>query len=82
MQIERKDTENFDEEFYQMCIEDNLIIFEFTSNQQEKIPKMSMDDLNKIVFSKLKLNKACDIYKLTVEHIRNAGPVAAPLVIS
>ena len=37
---------------------------------------MMMNDLLKILFSKLKLNKACDVYQLTVEHIRNAGPVA------
>ena len=70
---ERKDTTNFDENFYQMCIEDNMVIFDFTSDQREKIPKMTQADLEKIVFSKLKLNKACDIYKLTVEHVRNAA---------
>ena len=35
-----------------------------------------MEELQKIVFSKLNLNKACDVYKLTVEHIRNVGPIA------
>ena len=29
--------------------------------------------MKKIIFQKLKLNKACDIYELTVEHLRHAG---------
>ena len=29
-----------------------------------------------MLFSRLKLNKACDVYQLTVEHIRNSGPLA------
>ena len=73
---DRKDMTNFDNEFYKMCIEDNMIIFDFTSNQHDKIPIMTIDNLKKLIFSKLKLNKACDVYKLTVEHIRNAGPTA------
>jgi hypothetical protein len=38
-------------------------------------------DLKDIVFKKLKLNKACDIYKLTVEHLRNSGDETLSLVL-
>ena len=34
---------------------------------------MSMENLRNILFKRLKLNKACDVYKLTVEHLRNVG---------
>ena len=41
---DRKDMTNFDNEFYKMCIEDNMIIFDFTSNQLDKIPLMTIDN--------------------------------------
>ena len=34
---------------------------------------MTLNVLKDIVFQKLKLNKACDVFMLTVEHLRNAG---------
>ena len=71
-----KDDPKFCDSFYKTTVEDNFIIFDFTKDQQIKIPHMTIDDLHKIMFSKLKLNKACDVYQLTVEHIRNAGPIA------
>ena len=64
---------NFDETFYKMCIEDNQIIFEITSRQGINLPLMSLLDLKNILFKKLKLNKACDINMLTVEHLRFCG---------
>ena len=43
---ERKDTTNFDENFYQMCIEDNMVIFDFTSDQREKMVVGNLPDDN------------------------------------
>ena len=34
---------------------------------------MELSDLKDILHKRLKLNKACDIYKLTVEHLRYCG---------
>ena len=34
---------------------------------------MQLADLKDILFKRLKLNKACDVYKLTVEHLRYCG---------
>ena len=34
---------------------------------------MQFSDLKDILFKKLKLGKACDVFMLTVEHLRNAG---------
>ena len=67
------DNKHFDNEFYKMSILDNLIIFEITANEDLKIPHMNLNQLKDIIFKKLKLKKACDVYKLTVEHLRYAG---------
>ena len=56
-----------------MFVRDNMIIFDITTKNELKIPHMNLTELKKILFQKLKLNKACDVYKLTVEHLRNAG---------
>lgn len=56
-----------------MCEEDNQIIFELTSEDQIEIPHMELSQLKDIIFKRLKLNKACDIFKLTVEHLRNCS---------
>ena len=69
----------FDKEFYELCVLDNLYIFDFKVKEYEniaKIPNMTMDDLNRILSKKMKLNKACDFYRLTVEHLRNCGQSA------
>ena len=67
------DTEDhIDHEFYQMCVKDNMMIFEITKDGVT-IPQMTLQNLKDIIFRKLKLNKAPDIYKLTVEHLRYAG---------
>ena len=41
---------------------------------------MKFEDLEKILCKEMKLKKACDIYKLTVEHLRYCG-YQAKLVI-
>jgi hypothetical protein len=64
----------FDNSFYNMCVEDNIIIiFELSSREEVRIPHMQVSDLKDILFKKLKLGKACDVFMLTVEHLRNAG---------
>ena len=52
---------HFDQGFYRLCKLDNLYIFEITNNSEFKIPTMSLQDLNRIIFSKTKLGKACDV---------------------
>ena len=71
----RTDGENseFENEFYKVCKLDNHYIFEFKGDEAVKIPEMKLKDLEKILNNKMKLNKACDIYKLTVEHLRFSG---------
>ena len=60
-------------EFYKMCEQDNMIILEISQHENLKIPHMNIQNLTDILFKRLKLNKACDIYKLSVEHLRYAG---------
>ena len=64
-----------------MCVLDNMIIFDIACQEAIIIPHMKIQDLKDIVFKKLKLNKACDIYKLTVEHLRNSGDETLSLVL-
>ena len=79
----RNDTSDFDNEFYKTCLEDNMIIFDFTEKQNDIIiPKMEMSDLENIIFKKLKTGKASDVYRLTVEHLRNCGPAALDHVLT
>ena len=66
-------TTTFDDSFYNMCVEDNIIIFELSSQDKIRIPHMQISDIKTILFQKLKLGKACDLYMLTVEHLRHAG---------
>ena len=70
----------YDNEFYRLCKLDNHYIFEFKGKEAIKIPDMTMEDLENILTKDMKLRKACDIYKLTVEHLRYAG-YEAKLVI-
>ena len=60
-------------QFYKMCEQDNMIIMEISQNENMKIPHMNIQNLKDILFKRLKLNKACDVYKLSVEHLRYAG---------
>jgi hypothetical protein len=63
----------FDNDIDDMFVKDNMIIFDTTSDEDILIPHMSIVQLKDILFKKLKLNKACDIFMLTVEHLRYAG---------
>ena len=69
-------SENFDNDFYRLCISDNLYIFEFKGSDQVKIPEMSRETFIDIVYKQMKPGKACDAYRLTVEHIRECGDLA------
>ena len=46
------------------------------------IPEMNLQTLKNILFHKLKLNKACDIFNLTVEHICYSGDESLLLIIN
>ena len=52
----------FDNEFYRLCIQDNQYIFDFKSENCMKIPKMKLEDLEKILSKEMENGKACDIY--------------------
>ena len=64
-----------------MCLEGNLIIQDITVDKNGIIPHMELSDLKEIIFRRLKLNKACDIYKLTVEHLRYCGDESLCLIL-
>ena len=66
--------------FYNMCMEDNKIILKISQSEM-KIPHITCQDLTNILFKQLKLNKACDIYMLTVEHLRYAGEQTLFLIL-
>ena len=68
-------------QFYEMCVRDNMIIFEITSDENLPIPHIELSDLKDIIFRRLKLNKACDAYKLTVEHLRYCGDETLMLIL-
>ena len=67
------ESETSNHEFYKMCVKDNMMIFDIAVQEAIKIPHMTLQNLKDILFKKLKLNKACDVYKLTVEHLWFAG---------
>ena len=56
--------------FKKLCEEDNIIINDLLSDAPHDIPEMTLDQLKDILFKKLKTGKACDAFKLTVEHLR------------
>ena len=74
-------TEEENNEFYKMCSEDNQIILELIDDDELKIPKMQLTHLKEIIFKKLKLKKACDVFKLTVEHLRYCGDNTLQLIL-
>ena len=43
---------------------------------------MNIKDLKNIIFRKLNTGKACDIYMLTVEHLRYAGDTTLSLLVN
>ena len=67
-------SERYDNELYSMFVKDNQIIFDITSSEEIKIPHMNLTQLKDIILKKLKLNKACNIFMLTVEHLRFCFP--------
>ena len=75
-----KETDEYNNDFYEMIIKDNMIIFDITADEEIQIPLMSLKQLKDILFKKLKLNKACDVFKLTVEHLRNVGDESLSLI--
>ena len=66
----------YDNSFYRLCVQDNIFIFDFETENSMKIPRMKLVDLDKIIDKEMKYGKACDIYKLTAEHLKYAGPRA------
>ena len=72
----------YDNQFYRLCIQDNKFIFDLKPKNYIKIPKVSITDLNNIIDKELKRGKACDIYKLTAEHLKNAGNDAKIAVLA
>ena len=60
------ESETSGHDFYKMCVKDNLIIFEIAKQEAIIIPHMTLQILKDIIFKKLKLNKACDVNKLTL----------------
>ena len=69
-----------DNDFYRICKDDNMVILELIK-QEIKIPSMKLSDLKNVIFKRLKLNKACNVLKLTVEHLRYAGDDNLSLIL-
>ena len=78
---DRGDCVQFDNDFYRLCKMDNAYIFDFKQENEIKIPPMSMQDFDNIIYKKMKPNKACDLYEVTVEHIREAGHAAKECIL-
>ena len=70
----------FNQDFYDMMAYDDKIIFELSENESYNIPHINLEQLKEILFKKMKLNKACDVFKLTVEHLRYCGDTSLHLI--
>ena len=68
-----KPDKQFDEDFLFRCMQDNFLIEDISKYEGVKIPPITLIALKNIVHKRLKRNKACDIYKLTPEHLKFAG---------
>ena len=79
---EKKDIPESENTFLKMCEEDNMTILKLIPEENVQIPLMTIECLKDILFRKLKLGKACDIYKLTVEHLRYAGDETLSCVVT
>ena len=75
------DLPSYDNHFYRLCKLDNLYIFELKDSTHIKIPPMTIEDLKHILYKKMKLRKSCDIYSLTVEHLRECGTQAQKIIL-
>ena len=68
--------------FAKLCKIDNMVIFDLSKEDDiNEIPAMTLTELKHIIFKRLKLNKACDIFKLTTEHLRFCGDEALSLIL-
>ena len=76
------DSTDEDHEFLKMCVEDNMTILDIANQEPVCIPHMTLEIFKDIIFKKLKLRKACDINKLTVEHLRYAGDETLSIILS
>ena len=74
--------QHFDQDFYKLCKLDNLYIFDFAADEPVPIPPMTISQLNKILNSKMKAGKACDVYQVTVEHLRHCGDQAKQHILT
>ena len=72
----------FEQSFYKLCKLDNLYIFEFLGDKEISIPPMNLSQLDHILQKRMKLGKSCDIYHLTVEHLRYCGNQAKLQILS
>ena len=68
-----EDCSRFNRSFYNLCKLDNHFIFDFPAENERKIAPMTMEHLDHILQKQMKPGKACDIYHLTVEHLRHCG---------
>ena len=66
-------------EYYKMLTFDE--IFDITANKEVQIPYLTLIQLKDILFKKLKLKNACDVFKFTVEHLRNVGDNSLLLIM-
>ena len=76
-----EDSAEFNRGFYNLCKLDNLYIFDFLPDNQFKVDPMNINQLDHILFSKMKPGKACDFYHLTVEHLRHCGNEAKQSIL-
>lgn len=70
------DNNKFDQKFYRLCKLDNHYIFDFLNDEPLSVPPMTLSQLNHILHVKMKPGKACDVYQVTVEHLRHCGDQA------
>ena len=71
-----KSDKHFNEDFLTRCIQDNFIIEDISKIEGVQIPPINLSALKDIIHKRLKRNKACDIYKLTPEHLKFLGDEA------
>ena len=76
-----KETNTDDHTFHKECLFDDTILVDIANYEQPSIPEMTLENLKFILFSKLKPNKACDIYRLTIEHLRYCGDRTLTLIL-
>ena len=75
------ESKEYDNDFYRLCLQDNRFIFNLKDNNEKKLPKMKIEDLENIIEKELKCGKACDIYKLTAEHLKHCGMGAKNVIL-